>query len=154
MSSVLDDGAIAQLLVEPKPPLELSHLVPSAAKGMHREAQREVTGTAGSKFRVIVRQLVRDPLDFSVILAYAIPDSNRLFRLRRHNGDSHPHTNKLEGTTITGFHVHLATERYQLAGFREDAFAEAADAYSDLFGAIGAMLDAAAFAPPPQGTLL
>ena len=112
----------------------------------------QVTGTQGSNFRLVVRKLVRDPLDFSVTLAYEIPGSTRIFRLRRHNGASHWHTNKLEGTRLTGFHVHMATERYQTAGFKEEAYAESTDAYESLSGAIEHMLEVAGFEAQSQGS--
>jgi len=117
---VLDDAQIQTLLAEPKPIVELAALNPTVAKGRHRESQRSVVRVNGSAFRLIVRQSILDPSDFSVILAHELPETTGLFRLRRHNGDSHDHPNRLEGSTVRGFHVHLATERYQLAGYRED----------------------------------
>ena len=96
---VLDDPTIERLIREPKPSLELAHLMSAKRKRGHRETQVEVEGREGSRFRVIVRQLVLDPLDFSVILAYLPSGSTRAFRLRRHNGNSHEHSNKLERPT-------------------------------------------------------
>lgn len=151
---VLDDATIDRLTREPKPPLELAQLVPTRRKRAHRETHIEVEGREGSRFRVIVRQLVLDPLDFSVILGYLPSATTRVFHLRRHNGNSHVHTNRLEGTRLRfDFHVHVATERYQVAGFKEEDYAEPTDAYSDLPGAIAHMLDAAAFEPPEQEVL-
>lgn len=150
---VLDDAQIQTLLAEPKPIVELAALNPTIAKGRHRESQRSVVGVSGSAFRLVVRQSILDPSDLSVILAHELPETTGLFRLRRHNGDSHDHPNRLEGSTVRGFHVHLATERYQLAGYREDGYAEATNSYADLIGAVQHMLDVAHFAPPAQGTL-
>lgn len=79
---------------------------------------------------------------------------DRTKRLRRHNGSSHRHTNRLEGRVVRGFHVHLATERYQLAGLKEDDYAEATSNYGDLAVAIDHMLEAAGFESPSQGRLL
>ncbi|MDZ7814842.1 MAG: DUF1828 domain-containing protein [Planctomycetota bacterium] len=39
--------------------------------------------------------------------------------MRRYNGKSHQHTNKIEGNTFFDFHIHQATERYQEFGERE-----------------------------------
>ncbi|MBA3420894.1 MAG: hypothetical protein H0U12_03210 [Thermoleophilaceae bacterium] len=151
---VLDDTTIERLTRESKPSLELAQLMPAKRKRAHRETQLEVEGREGSRFRVIVRQLVLDPLDFSVILAYLPSGSTRVFRLRRHNGSSHVHSNKLEGTTIRfDFHMHTATERYQVAGFKEEDYAEPTDAYGDLPGAVAYMLEVAGFEPPAQRSM-
>jgi hypothetical protein len=150
----LSDAQIAGLIAEPKPAVDVKALTPGKVAVGHRRSTKSVEGTAGSSFRLMVRQAIADPDDFSVILGYTVPASNRLFLLRRHNGDSHRHPNKLEGTVVRGFHVHLATESYQLAGFKEDGYAEATTSYSDLAGAISHMLTVAAFAPPAQGSLL
>ena len=69
-------------------------------------------------------------LDFSVILAVRVPNSNQYFRLRRYNGDSHQHTNTIESQTLRGCHIHHATERYQQIGAKEDAYAATTDRYS------------------------
>jgi hypothetical protein len=150
----LSDAQIAGLIAEPKPTVEVKALIPGKVAAGHRRSTKSVEGTAGSSFRLMVRQAIADPTDFSVILGYEVPQSNRLFLLRRHNGDSHRHPNRLEGTVARGFHIHLATERYQLAGFKEDGYAEATTSYSDLSGAIVHMLAVAAFQPPAQGSLL
>jgi len=101
-------------------------------KGAHREAQAEVTGENGSRFRVIARQSRLNPFDFSAILGAIPTGQTRVVRLRRYNGRSHEHTNKLEGTRLSGYHIHLATERYQKAGLEADGYAEAASGYTDL----------------------
>lgn len=95
-------------------------------------------------------------MDFSIILSYLAPKTNQIFRLRRYNGKSHEHTNSLEAETFYDFHVHTATERYQLeSGGREDTFAEPTGKYSDFQGAIRCMLRDCNFILPAdgQGTL-
>lgn len=149
----LSDARIGTLIGESKPTVEPAALIPTLTKGQQRERQQSVTGADGSRFRVIVRQAILDPSDFSVILCYEPVESTGLFRLRRHNGNSHDHPNRLEGEMIRGFHVHLATERYQIAGYAEDAYAEVTHSYTDLAGAIHHMLQAANFAAPDQTTL-
>ena len=42
-------------------------------------------GERGNEFRLILRQSIFSPLDFSIILAYRSPYTNRLFRLRRYD---------------------------------------------------------------------
>ena len=114
----------------------------------HRERQLRVTGGQGNECRLILRQSRANPLDFSAILALAPADSSQLFRLRRYNGKSHQHTNKIEGNTFCGFHIHQATERYQEYGGREDAYAELSDRYADLSSAIGCLLEDCGFVAP------
>jgi len=148
---VFSDAQIAALVTEQKPPIEPSIFIPTLAKLRHLRADVEVEGGAGSNFRVIVRQREDHPLDFSVILGYQIPESSRLFRLRRLNGLSHQHTNPIEQETFYAYHVHEATERYQaLPGRSEEHYAVPTDAYVDLRGAIEHMLDTAGFDPPTQ----
>jgi hypothetical protein len=123
-------------------PDDLASLRPALrrTKVGHREASYDVAGANGHAFRVIIRQSARNPIDFTVILAYLPKDSNRLFHLRRCNGKSHEHTNRLERNSFYGFHVHMATERYQVDGGKEDAYAEPTDRYSDLGGAIDCLV--------------
>src|SRR5439155_12946442 len=93
----------------------------------HKERELDLTGESTGEFRLILRQSLLNSLDFSIILAYQIPRTNQLFRLRRYNGKSHEHTNTLESQTFYDFHIHTATLRYQDAGMREDSFAEPTD---------------------------
>jgi len=93
-----------------------------------------ITGSAGSRFRLLIRQSPFNPLDFSVILGYLPENVSGLFRLRRYNGKSHKHTNRIEGSKFYEFHIHIATERYQDRGMDEDGFAEPTSRFSDLNG--------------------
>jgi hypothetical protein len=151
--NLLTDKEIAALISEPKPEVSLADLIPRNAKRGHRGVEKEVETLSGARFQLIVRQNITTPEDFSVILAYSMPRVHRLFRLLRHNGPSHHHPNKLEGNRVEGPHVHIATQRYQEAGFKEDAYAEVTNKYGDLTGAIEYMLATANFAKPAQGTI-
>lgn len=93
-----------------------------------------MSGADGSEFRLILRQCEANPLDFSIILGYRVPNTNEIFRLRRYNGKHGEHTNVLEGRTFYDYHVHMATARYREAGLREDTYAERTDRYSDIGG--------------------
>lgn len=104
----------------------------------HNHFDCEVRGENGNVFKLIVRQNKINPLDFSVILGVII--SGTVFRLRRYNGDSHEHSNKIEHNTLEGFHKHTATKRYQELGCREDFYAEKATNYSDWSSALKAMI--------------
>lgn len=140
MAVLLTDNEIALFTAEPKR-LQPDFLVrswPKRKRG-HREADVVVQGDGGRQFRIITRMAEMNQLDFSVILAVQL--TSRLFRLRRYNGNSHEHTNRIEASKIEGFHVHLATERYQALGMSEDAYAEPSSRYCDLNGAIQCLVD-------------
>lgn len=140
-------------MVQERKPLPADYAKKAAMKPKrgHTEAELEVRGDGGSEFRIIKRRSLSNPLDFSVILAYRLPASNQLLRLRRYNGRSHDHTNPLEGETFFDFHIHMATERYQRTGNREDTYAETTDRYTDVEGAFACLLaDCGCVAPPPE----
>jgi len=98
-------------------------------------------GRAGSEFRLIFRMAHLNQLDFSAILAVRLPKVNTVFRLRRYNGRSHEHTNRIEGNRFYGFHVHYATERYQALGLDEETYAEETDRYSDFESAVQCLVE-------------
>ncbi len=156
MSGTYSDHEIAALVHERKPlSADWRALTRLRPRRGHEERDLELTGGGGSEFRVILRKNKVNPLDFSVILAVRVPQSNQLFRLRRYNGKSHEHTNHIEGDTLYDFHIHMATERYQETGTREDAYAEATDRYGDFHGALRCLIDDANLDVPPavQGSL-
>ena len=95
-----------------------------------KRATFDVQGIDGSRFKVKIRQSSKNLFDFSVILSYYIPETNRFYNLRRYNGSSHRHTNKIEGNVIEyKFHTHVATERYLRRGFRIEGYATETDRY-------------------------
>lgn len=151
MPIVHSDNDILLLVAERKPLAQnwRANLRPRAKLG-HEESQLDCIGESGSEFRLILRQNTLNALDFSVILAVQIPQSNRLFRLRRYNGRSHEHTNSIEGSIFYDFHIHIATERSQEIGAREDAYAEVTERYNDLDGALECLLSDAGFDAPPD----
>ena len=116
----------------------------------HDEQHLDLAGDTEGEFRLILRQNKINPLDFSVILAVRVPQSNKLFRLRRYNGKSHEHTNHIEDVTFYDFHIHVATERYQDIGTREDAYAEPTDRYGDFHGALRCLIDDVNLEVPPE----
>jgi hypothetical protein len=149
MAEILTDVEIQRLVAEPKPLAAdfPRRLAPKEKRG-HKEAELDVQGADGAQFRVIVRQSAQNPLDFSVILGYLPSETTALFRLRRYNGKHGEHTNKLERATFYDFHIHQATERYQAAGWKEDAYAEPTDRYADVNGAIECLIDDCGFERP------
>ena len=140
MPVIFSDAEIARLISEPKqlPPDWRTRLTLRPKRG-HKEQQLDLTGESGSEFRIILRQSNVNQLDFSAILVVRIPGSNRLFRLRRYNGKSHQHTNQIEGNSFYDFHIHMATQRYQDIGEREDTYAATTNRYGNLTEALGCM---------------
>lgn len=154
MQEYLTDQELGTLIAEPKPlPEDYQRRLTAKPKRGHREVELELSGDQGSEFRLLIRQSNFTPLDFSVILAYCLPPSTAVVRLRRYNGKSHEHTNSLEGETFYDFHIHKATERYQRSGNREDAYAEKSDRFSNLQEAIDCMIQDCAFHVPPGAKL-
>lgn len=151
MAVVLTDNDIQRLVAEPKDmPSDYLKRMAGRTKRGHIEGGFDVIGEDGSEFRIITRQASANPLDFSVVLGYRLPQSNRLFRLRRYNGKHGEHTNKLENQTFYDFHMHEATERYQDAGFEEDTYAERTDRYADLSSAMDCVIKDCGFKRPAE----
>lgn len=101
-------------------------------KGVHKEHEFIINRDDGSQFKIILRQNSLNIFDFSVILSFVPKGSNQDFKLRRYNGKSHQHTNKIEKETFYDFHIHQATERYQNFGSKEESFAKTTKRYSDI----------------------
>jgi hypothetical protein len=152
MAVIIPDVRIKSLLEEPKPlPSNYQARLALRQKRGHKERDLAVEGQNGNNFRILMRQSDADRLDFSVVLVWDPPDTNDAFRLKRYNGRSHEHTNKIEGEKFYAFHIHTATERYQQLGAKEDAFAEATDRYADITGAFECLLADCGFEMPPAG---
>jgi hypothetical protein len=97
----------------------------------HKSSEHEMPQPDGSTFIIKIRISIENPLDFSAILGYTPPKSTKLFLLRRYNGRSHEHKNKLEKEDpFYNYHIHTATERYQREGTKEEYYAEVTDRYS------------------------
>lgn len=154
MSNLLTDRDIDALLAEPKIlPSDYLLKVSLKQKRGHKERELDCVGENGSEFRLILRQGSYNILDFSAILAFCPTGSSQLFRLRRYNGKSHEHTNQIEKQTFYDFHIHMATERYQSSGLREDAFATPTDRYADFHGGLSCLLSDCSFEIPHGNTL-
>ena len=122
------DDQIDALVRERKPlPAEWRDRTRMKTKRGHDEQYLDLTGEAGTRFRLILRQSRINGLGFSIILAVLVPQTTQVFRLRRHNGRSHEHTNQIENEMFYDFHIHFATERYQELGAREDGYARPPD---------------------------
>ena len=107
MAAIFSDEDISRLIQERKPlPDDYRTKIQIRPKLGHKERELDVKGADGGDYRLILRQSIFNPLDFSIILAYRPPKSNQLFRLQRYNGKSHEHTNPIEGQTFYDFHIH------------------------------------------------
>lgn len=144
MKVTYSDQEIAALIQERKP------LPENWRNDILKKEYVRIIGDDGNEFRIIVRQNAINVLDFSVILTVRAPSTHREFRLRRYNGWTHPHNNRIEKEEIDGFHIHFATERYQRRGLKEDAYAEQTHRYKDCEGALQCLIDDANFEEPPQ----
>ena len=149
MAVTYPDTEIESLVLERKPlPADWRSRTQLVSKRGHRERHLDIAGDGGSEFSMILRQSTVNPLDFSIILAVRVPQSNQVFRLRRYNGRSHEHTNRIEGGSFYDFHIHLATERYQEFGAREDAYAEATARYGTFHDAVRCLIADTGFDVP------
>jgi hypothetical protein len=141
--ALLTDTQIEALVSEEKriPRHYQSLLRPRPHRG-HSEREMLIQGVAGSTFKLLTRQSHSNHRGFTAILAYSIPATNQWFRLRRHNGPHGWHTNRIERVSFADVaHIHMATERYQALGMREDSYAEPTDRFSNLDGAIQCLLE-------------
>jgi hypothetical protein len=145
---IISDAKIAAYLGESKrlPANWLQTLQMEAPQRGHRGSALEVVGADGNRYEIRLRQAALDPLAFSAILFILDIDGLRRFRLKRYNGRSHGHRNPLEQQRFgVGFHIHTATERYQLAGFDEDTYAEVTDRYGNVWEALECLLSDCGF---------
>lgn len=136
---VLTDDEIDRLIC-----LEKTVLNPKARKLEKRGSQQvnyEAESATGERFRVYVRQNLRLPEGYSCGLLY-VHTSGELVTLARYNGSDHEHANPLDGTGAlpAACHIHRATERYMRAGRKAEHFAETTERYSDLDGAVRALI--------------
>lgn len=117
---------------------------PKVAKG--RAKQRSLSGHAeqdyalsdaqGNQYSLYVRQNERIANNFSCGLLLITPNGEKL-TLTRYNGDDHTHCNSLEKVKFSNqCHIHIATERYILAGQKAEKYAEPTNRYQTLQGAL------------------
>jgi len=157
MASTLTDTEIKDLLKEEKPlPEKYRDRLRPKRKSSYQHEERElgVNTPSGHRFRIITRRSIQNILDFSIILSYYDKDSNAWLRLVRYNG-KHPslHTNRIERNSFYDFHIHRATERYQLAEYPIDGYAEVTRSYSTFEEALTAFLKDCHFEFPSSDQL-
>lgn len=110
-------------------------------QGKQKTISLEIEGEQ-NQFTIILRANIIDPESFSAIFAVIPKDSTQVFRLRRYDGGSHRHANKIEGTVIDHeCHIHFATERYQELGNKEEDYAEQTDRFTNLEEAFRCLIE-------------
>jgi hypothetical protein len=147
--TILTDDIIKRLLEEEKTiPKDFAKRIKTKPKSgqQYDEQELDVMGKDGDLFSIILRKNRIDFLDFSIILRYHDSRTGNRFNLARYNG-KHAHTNPLEGDKFHDFHTHLATQRYQEAGLRIEAYAKATRAYHSFNEALDAFLSNFRFRP-------
>ena len=82
MAGTYSDQEISVLIQERKAlPRDWRSRSQLRPKRGHEERDLELVGGAGSEFHVILRKNTINALDFSIIVAVRVPNSNTLFRL-------------------------------------------------------------------------
>ncbi len=154
MTVKYSDIEISEMIQERKP-LTKDYLkkIQLIEKRGHKEQAISLQGLEGNHYQLRLRQSITNPLDFSVILAFNPLNSNVWFRLRRCNGKSHEHTNRIERNKFYDYHIHQATERYQEIECDEEAFAEPTDRYADFHSALQCLIQDCGFILPEDDQL-
>ncbi|MBW8051333.1 MAG: hypothetical protein FVQ77_13540 [Cytophagales bacterium] len=117
----------------------------------HKQAEQFIKRTDGSSFVLKIRVSNENTLDFSAILGFVPANRTNTFLLRRYNGKSHEHRNRLEKEVFFyDFHIHTATERYQREGAKEEHYAETTDRYSNIQGALDCLIKDCNIELPPN----
>lgn len=159
MSRVLTDDEIARLLAEPKPlPANWQSRLAPKPKADRSYTQRELDlrGDSGGEYRIVIRGSQLNRNDFSIILVYKDADGTT-YRLTRFNG-RHPsqHSNKWEkarkaanATFRNRYHIHYATERYQIEGYDIDGYAEVTEEYDSFESALDLFVRSNGLSVPP-----
>lgn len=145
----LTDAQIANLVKEPK---HLGRSVDAILRGMKGKTGREgflqntvkfARTASKDKWLLYLRNSPGNPhgTDFSCGLGLIPAGRSDAFMIRRYNGNSHEHTNKIEKTPpFRDFHIHTATARYQKSSYDDDEFAERTDLFDDFHSAFQTLL--------------
>ncbi|TAN13773.1 MAG: hypothetical protein EPN37_12960 [Chitinophagaceae bacterium] len=110
-----------------------------STKAGHEQFNYSVEATDGSEntFVVYKRQNLAEGMedDFSCGICWIVPNGETL-TLKRYNGPSHNHPNKIENEKL-GYncHIHMATEKYIRANLKPEGFAIITQNYYTLNGA-------------------
>ena len=144
----LTDNEIRCLIDEPK---EINHSAHALLHGMKTKSGREASHSQNTfrfernngegEWFIYLRLNNENLLDFSCGLGLIPKEKRKAFTLRRYNGKSHSHTNRLENQkTFYDFHIHQATEKYQKSPYSDEHYAEPTARYTDIYGAFESLL--------------
>jgi len=142
------DAEIDALVREPK---FSGHSVDSILRSMSAKTGKEklhmqtsitfARSNGTDKWLIYLRSSTKKPLDFSCGIEFISARMQAKLTIRRYNGKSHEHTNKLENMDpFYDFHIHQATERYQRSHHDDDTFAMPTNLYVDFPGAFKTLL--------------
>lgn len=133
--SALTDAQISELLTCPKRVQNANSK--SRVDGKHSRRDFQVTSLDDRHhFVLFTRQSLVIGNSFSAGLRWKSKSGEEVI-LMRCNGADHPHGNAIEQIEfIAQAHIHLATERYIVAGKRAETYAEPTTQYSTLAGAL------------------
>jgi len=133
----LSDDQIKYLLTAPKRVVSQSR--PKSSKGSERW-DYTIRLSDGSTLILYARQNIIEDESFSCGLR--LDRDGETFTLCRYNGASHPHKNPIENEQLVFVeHIHMATERYQVAGMEPDKFAIITDRYKTLNQALKCLVE-------------
>lgn len=134
--ALLTDKRIQELLAMPK--AVVNRGARESAEGQSfRVDYKAVAREHDEEFVVFVRRHVEMRDSFTAGLRWH-PKSAEDVILMRCNGSNHRHVNHIErtGFEVGHCHIHIATERYLLAGRQAEQYAETTTAYSTAKGAL------------------
>lgn len=134
---ILSDAEVEELVRIPKyiPDSVKDPFKPKTDGAHFRSAVNLICEDQRYKFTLSTRKLIKDPMDFSVIVIYK--DINgRKYIIRRYNGDHGRHYHKDTGLWISGPHIHSITERAQREYHKDETEAAETDRYKTLEQAI------------------
>ena len=141
MSYFFTDEEISSLISEEKQYSgSIEEIMSYRESDGHKRSSVKLHRGDGSHFMIKLRLSLKNMYDFSAIISFQEKGSNKDFKLRRYNGKSHEHNNRLEKEKFYSFHIHQATERYQEAGRKEECYAEQTTRYADIKGALKCLL--------------
>lgn len=140
---IISDNIIKQRIEEKKIVIsDLRRIEFKLKGGMHEEKHIQIKGISETVYTIILRRNAQYHNNFSVILSYRPVERAGVFNLRRYN-TTHPaiHSNDIEQTSFFNqYHIHYATERYQILGLPEDKYAEVTNRYSDINSALDCLI--------------
>jgi hypothetical protein len=156
MGYYLTDDEIHSLIHEPKPyPGTRAAMMHLKTSDGHKRGSFDIQRADGSQFIVKLRQNMNNVNDFSAIIGFQEKGNSVTFILKRYNGKSHEHSNKIEKTKIYNFHIHTATQRYQDENRKEESYAEETNRCSNLVTALDCLIEDCQITlqPDPQRNL-